>query len=327
MGETVTIIMMLLILALLPVVLISWYVYWKDRRKEPTGLLALLFGLGVLSCGVTLALSEVVFRIFPFMDQSTNVMNIFEVMAYSFIGVALIEEFSKWVMVYFCGYNNKQYDEVYDGIVYAVFVSLGFAALENILYVLGNMSIGTAISRALLAVPGHACDAVFMGYYFSLAKMYKHQNNHKEEIKNLILGIVAPTIIHGFYDFCLFSGVGFLMILFFAFVIAVYIISVKKIKQLSTFSQNNSLKSSKNKNIPQRNNINNQNLNMNAKNSMNMNNNMGMNNSMVMNNNMGMNNNLVNQNQNNPANNLNYCKNCGNRFYGEYCSACGTRRS
>lgn len=223
----------LLLLAVIPVIVICTYIYLKDRNKEPWSLLIKLFVLGISSCFLVLMISRVLFEIFPFMNKDTAYMTFFEVMAYAFIGVAFIEELCKWLMVYIGSYTNKAYDELYDGIVYSVYVSLGFAFLENLLYVFKNQSIVVGISRGLLAVPGHACDAVFMGYYLSLAKVYASQGNKALEKKNLVLSVLVPTILHGIYDFCLFANIGILLIVFLAFVILLYIFSIKKIKLLA----------------------------------------------------------------------------------------------
>jgi RsiW-degrading membrane proteinase PrsW (M82 family) len=224
----------LLFLAVIPVIVICTYIYLKDRNKEPWSLLIKLFVLGISSCFLVLMISGVLFEIFPFMNKDTAYMTFFEVMAYAFIGVAFIEELCKWLMVYIGSYTNKAYDELYDGIVYSVYVSLGFAFLENLLYVFKNQSIVVGISRGLLAVPGHACDAVFMGYYLSLAKVYASQGNKALEKKNLVLSVLVPTILHGIYDFCLFANIGILLIVFLAFVILLYIFSIKKIKLLAS---------------------------------------------------------------------------------------------
>lgn len=229
--------LLLLFLAVIPVIAILTYIYYKDKNKEPLKLLIILFVLGILSCFMVLALSDVVFMIFPFMASETEYMTFFELMGYAFIGVALVEEFCKFFMTFLFSYRNKAYDEVYDGIVYAVFVSLGFAFFENLLYVFSNQSISVGISRGLLAVPGHACDAVFMGYYLSVAKVYSHQNKKNLERKNLAFSVLVPTILHGIYDFCLFTGEAIFIILFLAFVVVMYIAALKKIKQLSSQSK------------------------------------------------------------------------------------------
>ena len=277
----------LICLAIIPVVLICTYIYRKDKNKEPSSLLVKLFLLGIACCILVLLLSDVLSLVFPFMDKGTTSMNIFEVLAYSFIGVALVEEFCKWLMVYLGAYSHKAYDEVYDGIVYSVYVSLGFAFIENLLYVLGNESISIGIARGLLAVPAHACDAVFMGYYLSLDKAYASRGQKKLEKKNLILSVVAPTILHGTYDFCLFAQEISLMLVFVIFVITLFIISIKKIKQLSS--------SQKTKNSHQ-NNYYTQRTNQDQSST-------------------------VNNQQNN------FCSNCGVKVDGNFCGNCGTRQN
>lgn len=229
---------LLFVLAIIPVVIILTYIYLKDRNKEPWSLLIKLFVLGVASCFLVLFVSELLFMIFPFMSKDTAYMTFFETMAYSFIGVALVEEFCKWLMTFVGAYNHKAYDEVYDGIVYSVYVSLGFACLENILYVFMNNSIAVGISRGILAVPGHACDAVFMGYYLSLAKVYASQGKKSLEKKNLVLSVLVPTILHGIYDFCLFANMDILLLVFFVFVITIYVFAIKKIKLLAAQCKN-----------------------------------------------------------------------------------------
>ena len=227
----------LIFLAALPVILICLYIYKKDRNKEPMKLLIKLFFLGILSCFLVLVISGVMMKVIPFFGKDVDNMNLFETILYTFIGVALVEEFCKWLFVYKIGYNNKEFDEVYDIIVYSIFVSLGFAFFENILYVLNTNSIAVGISRALLAVPGHACDAVFMGYYLSCAKMYQKSSDKNKERKNIIKSIIVPTILHGIYDFCIFAGQYIFLIIFVVFVINLYIFSIKKIKDTSKINK------------------------------------------------------------------------------------------
>lgn len=216
----------LMILAVLPVLIILLYVYNSDRQKEPTKLLLQLFLMGILSCFVTLYLTEKVKIIFPFLHNKNNLFDIF---LYSYIGIALIEEFSKWIMVYYKGYNNKEFDESYDIIIYSIFTSLGFAFFENIIYVMGKMTIKTALTRAISSVPAHAFVGLFMGYFLSLAKEASINNNKKEEKKNIIYSLLVPVIIHGSYDFCIISNNQLYIITFFIFLISLYIISLKKL--------------------------------------------------------------------------------------------------
>lgn len=304
----------LFFLAIIPVVVILTYIYLKDRNKEPWSLLIKLFFMGIASCFLVLLVSEVVFKIFPFMDKDTAYMTFFETMAYAFIGVALIEEFCKWLMTFTGAYKHKAYDEVYDGIVYSVYVSLGFACLENILYVFMNNSVVVGISRALLAVPGHACDAVFMGYYLSLAKVYASQGKKNLEKKNLVLSVLVPTILHGIYDFCLFANIDLLLIVFLIFVIAMYIFAIKKIKLLAAQCKNNPQPQQpvqqQYNNVPY-----NQPQNYSQQ---------GYVNQQAQYAASGY---ITNPNYTNLKQQSSYCPNCGAPMNGNFCSNCGTRQN
>ena len=223
----------LLLLAALPVIMILLFVYLKDKNKEPMALLIMLFLSGFLSCVLVLVISGIMELFLPFMTGSLATKSFFETLLYAFIGVALVEEFSKWIMTYFIGYNNREFDELYDGIVYAIFVSLGFAFIENILYVIQTSSINTALIRAISAVPSHACDAIFMGYYLSIAKQYAIKGSKRLEKKYIRMSVFVPAIIHGIYDFCLMSGYNFFIGIFIIFVIILYVLSIKKLKLLA----------------------------------------------------------------------------------------------
>lgn len=208
----------LFLLAILPVVFLLVYVYSKDKHKEPFFLLMDLFLLGIVASFWVVEISDLMEGIFPFMNY-TKGSSFGSVLLYAYIGVALIEEGCKWIMVYLAGYNNRNFDEKYDIIVYAVFVSLGFAFFENILYVFTYKALFTALVRSISAVPSHACDAIFMGYYMSLAKTYGANGDNSKEKENLLWSLLIPTLLHGTYDFCLLSNYAVLVILFVAFVI------------------------------------------------------------------------------------------------------------
>lgn len=224
----------LIFLAILPVIIILFFIYKKDKNKEPLGLLLSLFLSGFMACGLVLLISDVLKLIFPFMDPEVYKNSFLAVLLYSFIGVALVEEFCKWIMLFLFGYShNKEFDELYDGIVYAIFVSLGFAFIENILYVINTAKLSTALVRAVSAVPSHACDAIFMGYYISIARHFHVKGDKKAEKKYLVYSVLIPTLLHGIYDFCLLSQYEILIISFIAFVIFLYTISIRKLLLLA----------------------------------------------------------------------------------------------
>ena len=185
--------------AILPIMGLCYFIYAKDKTSEPKGLLALIFFLGLISV-IPVLICELVFGfVFP-MD---NVKGFLPTFINVFFGVALIEELFKWLITKFAGYDNKEFDEVYDVIVYAVFASLGFACFENIMYVFSN-GLVNAIFRALLAVPGHTCFAISMGYFFSKAKVGQINGNKKIHVKNMILSFIVPIVLHTLYDSLLF---------------------------------------------------------------------------------------------------------------------------
>lgn len=182
--------LLLLALALAPGAIIGLYVYLKDKYEpEPIRLLVLSFFLGVVSTIVTLIISVPVNWLI-----STDEKSLTDQAIHAFFLVALIEEFSKFIFVRWVLYPNKNFNEPFDGIVYAVSVSLGFAGLENIIYVM-NSGFETAIMRMFTAVPAHASFAVLMGYYMGRAK-FEHQKSHL-----VWYGLLAATLFHGAYDY------------------------------------------------------------------------------------------------------------------------------
>ena len=224
--------LLLLIISIIPVYLVARYIYKKDKDKEPRSLIIKLFlgGLGafVLTIIITLLLS----LFFPSLLSDTMDTDLISLFFHVFFGVALIEEFSKWIFVYNISYNSKEFDQMYDMIVYAVFVSLGCACIENIFYVFEH-GFGTGIIRGLLAVPGHACDGVFMGYYLAIAKVFDVKGDKESKKNNILLSILIPVLLHGFYDYCLFSQRVLFIGLFFIFIISLYIIVIGKVKKVS----------------------------------------------------------------------------------------------
>lgn len=192
---------MIIITALFPVVILLLYIYRKDNiQPEPIGQIVKVFLLGVLSIPlsfvVSIPLQELGF-------YSKEVSSIADAVRISFFGAAIPEELAKLYILRQILKNNEFFDEKMDGIVYAVCVSMGFAAFENITYLISNVDsyMQVGFSRALTAVPGHFCFGVIMGYYYSLATF-----DEKDRAKNQIMVIVAPVIVHGIYDSILFAS-------------------------------------------------------------------------------------------------------------------------
>ena len=187
--------MNLLFLAIAPIMIIVIFIYLKDKfEKEPISFLVKNFLLGAFaSILITFILSLILNTIYPLTDSKS----IFQQLLKAFIVVALVEEFSKYVIVKYYAQSNKEFNEPFDGIVYAVMVSMGFAALENILYVF-QYGVSTGIIRAFTAVPAHATFGILMGYFMGKAKF----SNNK--LKYNLIGLITATAFHGAYDFFLF---------------------------------------------------------------------------------------------------------------------------
>ena len=188
--------------ALIPALVLLGYIYWQDRKSpEPIWQLVKATALGVASIGVSLCISRPLQAVGLIPEDIYGICDAINV---AFLGAAIPEELAKYVMLWLFLLNNRHFDERMDGIVYAVCISLGFAGLENVLYVMGDeewMSI--ALSRAIFSVPGHFCFGVIMGYFYSLSR-FTWTNLHW----NKVMTIVAPIVAHGVFDAILFiSGV------------------------------------------------------------------------------------------------------------------------
>jgi RsiW-degrading membrane proteinase PrsW (M82 family) len=166
------------------------YIYLKDKHeREPVGLLIKSFLLGIAAVIVTFLIS------FPLdMFVPTDERDLTQQAVHAFLLVALVEEFSKFLFVRGVLYHDSHFNEPFDGIVYSVMVSMGFATLENILYV-SQGGFTTAILRMFTAVPAHATFAVLMGYFIGKAKFEEGRGYLS------IIGLLSATAFHGAYDY------------------------------------------------------------------------------------------------------------------------------
>jgi RsiW-degrading membrane proteinase PrsW (M82 family) len=181
-------------LALAPTTAVMLYIYLRDKHeREPFALLLLSFLYGGLSTLMTLLIS---------LPVNALILTKEDEIAHQFINaffkVALIEEFSKFFFVRFVLFYNKNFNEPFDGIVYAVMVSMGFATLENVIYVY-QYGFATGVMRMFTAVPAHATFAILMGYFIGKAKF-----THRKILYFTILALGSAAIFHGAYDYMLF---------------------------------------------------------------------------------------------------------------------------
>ena len=221
--------MYLLIASIAPAFIIMYIVYRHDTVKEPLSMLAKAFFGGVLSIAITLIITYPILHI----ELNSGVMKSF---FDAFFKAGIPEELSKWLIFYWLIRKAKDFDQYYDGILYAIFISMGFALVENIMYVFEN-GMTTAIVRSIISVPGHMLFAVPMGYYLSLSRFETGASARF----HVFLSLAIPILLHGTFDFILMymgakgavnSGLAVLLLLAFViFDIFMWRFGLRKLKE------------------------------------------------------------------------------------------------
>ena len=215
----------ILIASLAPVLIIAFYIYFRDKyEKEPIGLLVKALLLGMLVVIPIIGVERLLVLIMPALGRVGGA-------AYNaFLVAGTTEELFKFLALYLLVWKSPSFNEQFDGIVYAVFVSLGFAAVENVMYVMEG-GYETAAIRAITAVPAHALFGVTMGYYLGIAHRYGELRR-----SHLRKAILVPIFLHGIYDFILMVEINWLLFLFVPYVVFLYVAGARKIRTLSEAS-------------------------------------------------------------------------------------------
>jgi RsiW-degrading membrane proteinase PrsW (M82 family) len=184
--------LVLVSLSILPGFFIMSLIYNLDEQnKEPLWLLAIAFILGAVNLHLDIDILEYLLSFNTVQDGILSA-------GIEALTVSSTEEILKFIVVLLIIYPNKYFDEPFDGIVYSVFVGMGFATAENLTFVLQS-SASLALMRMISAVPAHFVSAVIMGYYLGKAKRKK-----KAQLIFIPLAILIPIIFHGLYDYFLF---------------------------------------------------------------------------------------------------------------------------
>ena len=216
--------------ALLPAVILFVRVYQLDRiEKEPRRLLGILIAGGAAAALPAAAVQMLAAHALAGrLERDSAVFLLIK----NFLVVACSEELCKIVPVRLAAWKHPAFDYRFDAVVYAVSSALGFAAVENILYVLqGNFR--TAVSRAVLSVPGHFFFAVAMGLLLSRAKQAEKQGNGRRRTVLCALAVAVPVLLHGFWDLCLAVRQTWSVIAFYSFVIAFFITAECSLRRAS----------------------------------------------------------------------------------------------
>ncbi len=216
--------------AVIPAVILLVHVERLDRlEKESPGLLISLIVFGVIATSVA-ALGErigiaLLSRSFAQETVLCDILLYFGVVAFS-------EEGAKYVLLKRRTWRHPEFNCQFDGVVYGVFVSLGFALWENIGYV-AMFGLTTALIRAVTAVPGHACFGVFMGAWYGMAKRREGAGDEEGSKRMRVRAILVPALLHGFYDFVASRDSGASSLIFVLFVILMFVTAYRLVRHVS----------------------------------------------------------------------------------------------
>ncbi len=215
--------MKLLFISLAPVIVISFYIYIRDKyEREPIWILITALLIGSI---LTLPIIYIEKQIALFSYLFTNTISLAAFKA--FVVAAFTEEFFKMLALFLIIWNNKNFNEKFDGIVYAVFISLGFASVENLIYVF-DFGYEVGVARAFTAVPAHAMFGIQMGYFFAIARFYP-----QKRILYLFFSFAVAFLSHGIYDFILMSNFKHYQFILIPFLILLLLLSFRQMKLLS----------------------------------------------------------------------------------------------
>ena len=216
--------------AVLPAIFLMRYVYRQDQiEPEPVGLLASLVWKGVLAALAAIVLEFIGQTVLQGLVSEDNPNYVYYT---AFLVVAAVEEGTKFFFLYRRTWRDPNFNYRFDAIVYAVFVSLGFAAFENVKYVF-SYGLSVALPRAILAVPGHMGFAVFMGIFYGRAKRCADWGNRFGCKVNLVLSYLFPVVLHGVYDSCCMTGTNQSTLVFVIFVLVMYLLVFRLIRHES----------------------------------------------------------------------------------------------
>lgn len=226
-GQTI-----LLLAALIPPIFLLRKIYKLDTiEKEPGTFIVRLFVFGGFSIVPAALIESYIMNSMLhacFSDTTTLLYSIVN----NFVCIALIEEGVKFIVLKSASWESPEFNFRFDAIVYAVAVSLGFAAAENIGYV-AMYGMQTALVRAVTSIPGHCIFGIYMGYYFGMARYMANRGREGMKRFYLILSIAVPMLLHGAYDLCATSGTANGMVPFLIYVVILDIIAFSSVRKFS----------------------------------------------------------------------------------------------
>lgn len=226
-----TVQLILVAAAVIPAVALMLYVYKADRlEKEPTTLLWRLILQGIISTALAVFTERLGAQVLGSIFRKNSLL--YQIVFY-FLVVSLSEEGFKYLLLKRRTWDSSYFNCRFDGVVYAVFVSMGFALWENIDYVV-MYGLETAFVRALTAVPGHACFGVFMGAWYGLAKSHERHGHTQYSKVCRYLAVICPVLLHGLYDLIATLDQGELSLIFIGFIGIMFLAAYRTVKKLSS---------------------------------------------------------------------------------------------
>ena len=216
--------------AVIPAIFLLVKVEKADRlEKESPRLLLSLVLFGIVATAVAFlgewAGMALLNKLFPEGGTLYSILLFFGVVAFS-------EEGAKYVLLKRRTWKEPEFNCQFDGVVYGVFVSLGFALWENINYVL-SLGLSTALIRAVTAIPGHACFGVFMGTWYGMAKRRAAAGDEEGSKRMRTRALLVPALLHGFYDFSASAESEAMSIVFLVFVVLMFVTAYRLVKHVS----------------------------------------------------------------------------------------------
>lgn len=206
--------------ALLPALVLLIFIYRKDKvEREPVDLILKLLLMGVLSALLASVIESLGMGA---LDRMVTPDKPYYVALLAFLVVGIAEEGSKYLFLKWRSWKNPNFDFLFDGIVYAAAVSLGFAAFENIIYVLGY-GLSVAPARAVFAVPGHLSFSVFMGFFYGRARLAANCGDRGASVRNQLAALFSAVFFHGLYDTCAMTQTDTAALAFLGFVVIMFI--------------------------------------------------------------------------------------------------------
>lgn len=192
----------LIIIAVLPALILLGFIYMRDRKeKPPAKLMVLLLALGAGTI-IPVVIAEFIGQLIV-TQTDTDHQTMLLVLCFLVIGI--VEELGKYLVTVCTTWKSREFQHSYDGVIYMVCASLGFAILENILYVASG-GIGTGILRAFTAIPLHCTVGVIMGALYAKGREAAYAGDRAGMIGFMAWAYIVPVFIHGLYDYLVMAA-------------------------------------------------------------------------------------------------------------------------